>query len=329
MSIDEIKKNNGRHHDAQETENKNSRLSRRSFLKLAGVSVASLVGASTVSCEPAQEVETVSEETSVLPKPIQYPAVPDTPNEALNPGALRFFNPHDALTVEAFTARLLPGSPEDPGAREAGVVYYIDNVLSYEGGFVEPTYRQAPFAESYEEGQPPDEDDPRRGFSVIWVSEEDIERYGYQSELTPREVIRIGLSATDRYANERFGSDFVDLSEEEQDTLIQEMLDGEATGFAPLTGTRFFHILRRYTSEGVFSDPVYGGNRDFAGWRLIGYPGAQRAYLPQQVQIEGSGLDMEIWGLQHLPHFNPGENVGQGELNPVTGSQEHTPTHSP
>ena len=262
-------------------------------------------------------MRTISEETSILPPSIQYPAVPYTPSEPLDLGVLRFFNPHDALTVEAFTGRLLPGSADDPGAREAGVMYYIDNLLAREEGFVEPTYRQAPFAESYEGDQPPSQDDPRMGFGVIWVSEEDIERYGYQSELTPREVMRIGLSATDRYANERFGSNFVELDEEQQDTLIQEMVDGDASGFEPLTSTRFFHIMRRYTAEGMFSDPVYGGNRNFSGWRLIGFPGAQRAYLPTMIQVEGSGLEMEIWGLQNLPHFNPGETVGQGEINPV------------
>jgi gluconate 2-dehydrogenase gamma chain len=325
MSKDQNSKNNGSHQEAE----KDSGISRRSFLKLAGMSVAGLAGASIVGCEPAQDVQTVSEQTSILPQPIQYPAVPPAPSEPLDSGALRFFNPHDALTVEAFTARLLPGSPDDPGAREAGVVYYLDHLLSYEGGFAEPTYRQEPFAESYKGDRPPGQEDPRAAFGVIWVSEEDIERYGYQSELTPREVMRIGLSAVDRYANERFGSAFIELSEEQQDTLIQEMVDGNATGFEPLTGTRFFHVMRRYTAEGMFSDPVYGGNRGFAGWRLVGFPGAQRAYLPGMIQREGSGLEVEIWGLQHLPHFNPGQNVGQGEINPVTGSQDHPPTHSP
>lgn len=329
MSKDQSSKNNGSHQNTGGTEEQGSRLSRRSFLKLTGMSVAGLIGASTVSCEPRQDVQTVSEATSILPTSIQYPAVPGSPSEPLDPGVLRFFNPHDALTVEAFTARLLPGSPDDPGAREAGVVYYLDNLLSYEGGFAEPTYRQAPFAESYEGDQPPGENDPRTGFGVIWVSDEDIERYGYQSILNAREAMRIGLSATDRYANERFGSDFTELDEDEQDTLIQEILDGDATGFEPLTSTRFFHLMRRYTAEGLFSDPVYGGNRDFVGWRLIGYPGAQRAYLPNQIQVEGSGLDMEVWGLQHLPHFNPGQNVGMGEINPVSGSEEHHPAHSP
>lgn len=296
-------------------------MSRRSFIKAAGATVAGLVGLSAAGCAPEQEVQTLVERTSVLPTSIQYPAVPDTPDEPLNTGVLRFFSPHEALTVEAFTARLIPGSPEDPGAREAGVVYYIDNVMAYEEGFAQPAYRQPPFAEAYEGDEPPGEDDPRSSFGVIWVSSEEIERYGYQSALNAREVMRTGLRALDTYADQRFGDDFVALSEDQQDSLIQEMVDGDAAGFEPIGSTTFFHVMRRYTAEGMFSDPVYGGNRDFIGWRLVGFPGAQRAYLPDEIQVEGSGLSREIWGLQNMPHFNPGQNVGRGEINPVAGSE--------
>jgi len=30
--------------------------------------------------------------------------------------------------------------------------------------------------------------------------------------------------------------------------------------------------------EGMFADPVYGGNRNMAGWKMIGYPGARYDY---------------------------------------------------
>ena len=64
------------------------------------------------------------------------------------------------------------------------------------------------------------------------------------------------------------------------------MADNEATGFEPLSPESFFHTLRRYTNEGMFSDPAYGGNRNMVGWKLIGYPGAQRAYTPDEIQVE-------------------------------------------
>ena len=36
--------------------------------------------------------------------------------------------------------------------------------------------------------------------------------------------------------------------------------------------------------EGMFADPVYGGNKDFAGWRLVGFPGAQPAFSAADMQ---------------------------------------------
>ncbi len=30
--------------------------------------------------------------------------------------------------------------------------------------------------------------------------------------------------------------------------------------------------------EGFFSDPIYGGNRDMVGWKLVGFPGTRYDY---------------------------------------------------
>jgi gluconate 2-dehydrogenase gamma chain len=132
----------------------------------------------------------------------------------------------------------------------------------------------------------------------------------------------LGVAAVERYAGERFGDGVLALSEAQQDDLITALLDNEATGFDPLTPEAFFHALRRYTSEGMFSDPVYGGNRNFVGWQLIGYPGAQRAYLPDEIAVEGSGLTREIWSLTNMPHFHPGQPANPNVVLPVSGSKE-------
>jgi hypothetical protein len=296
-------------------------ISRRSFLKGAGLAVAG-VGAAAAGCSPAAEPSSVVQ-SPARPVPVaeQYPAVPVAPAEPPPLGRLTFFTPHEARTVEALTARLLPGTPDDPGAREAGVVYYIDNLLSYRDGFPEPTYRQPPFAETYQGDEPPGEDEVGP-YQVIWIPEDEIERYGYQSVLTPREVFRLGLAAVDRYAREQHDSDFIDLSEDQQDEIIQAMADNEATGFEPLSPESFFHSLRRYTNEGMFSDPAYGGNRNMVGWKLIGYPGSQRAYTPDEIMVEGSGLTREVWGLHDMPHFNPGQPNDHDVVLPVSGSDE-------
>lgn len=298
-------------------------ISRRGFLKAAGAAAATVAGAGVIGsgCQVAPDQAPAPNVIPArVPQPVQYPEVPFSPAAPPPPGPLKFFTPREAATVDAFTARLLPGTPDDPGAREAGVLYYIDNLLSYRDGFAEAIYRDPPYAETYEGDQPPEQQTDTS--QVIWVPAGEIERYGYQSIYNPREIFRLGLAGLDRFANERFNANFVDLSEEQQDQIIQTMVDGEATGFEPLSGEAFFHTMRRYTGEGMFSDPVYGGNRDMVGWQLVGYPGAQRAYTLDDLQIEGRAAERPMWSLATLPHFHPGEPVGPNTLLPVTGSEE-------
>ena len=297
--------------------------SRRDFLKLTGVT---LVAASLEACERVDTAEplAVSGElpATEVPTAKQYPDVPYTPTEPPPRNILRVFTPHEARTVEALTARILPGTPDDPGAREAGVVTYIDNFLNVKDGLPEPTYREPPFARTYAGNRPPaDTDGP---YKVLWIPYDQIERYGYQSMLTPRDVYRIGVAATDRYANAQFGKDFVNLSETQQDSIIGAMAGGSVTSFdKELSAESFFHTLRRHTTEGMFSDPAYGGNRNLAGWKLVGYPGAQRAYLPSEIQTEGTARKPQA--IADLSHFNPGQPANGEVILPVSGrDQQHS-----
>jgi gluconate 2-dehydrogenase gamma chain len=278
-------------------------LSRRQFMKLTFAGVAGAALAS--SCETAASRRmpapfTVGIPATPVPHELSYPAVPLPPAVPPDPNVLYFFTEHQAATVDAFASRLLPGSPEDPGAHEAGVVNYIDYMLSRNEGFHEPVYRLGPYPELYEGDEPPPEaaeTDPE----VIWVADDEIERYGYQSPLSPAEVYRIGLEALDEYTQEQHGSDFVDLSEDQQDAIITAMVEGEDLGFEPFTAQQFFHVIRRHTNEGFFSDPAYGGNRNMVGWRLIRWPGSQRTYAPAEIAQEG--IEREPWSLADLPPF--------------------------
>ncbi|HEX6386178.1 MAG TPA: gluconate 2-dehydrogenase subunit 3 family protein [Anaerolineae bacterium] len=305
----------------QKREVKESNISRRGFLKAAGAAAVASAGfgAMASGCQPeAGEAFTAGITNGALPTSLQYPAVPYPPVEPIEAGTLNFFTPHEALTTVALTSRILPGTPEDPGAREAGVVYYIDNLLSVSEGFNEPTYRHPPYVQAYK-GDSPAEEAESGEFQVIWVPADEIERYGYQSILTPREVFRLGLAYVDRYANEQFGSNFVDLTEADQDTIIDDMVHDRVTGFERLSGNTFFHVLRRYTSEGMFSDPAYGGNRDMVGWKLIGYPGAQRAYTPDEI-VELAEPPRPPQSLAQLHAFHPGQPTHPNIIEVVRGT---------
>ncbi|MBK8020794.1 MAG: gluconate 2-dehydrogenase subunit 3 family protein [Chloroflexi bacterium] len=291
-------------------------VTRRTFLRGVLIAAASIPVVAS-GCDLTAESPAPAVEPPPLPRALQYPEVPLPPDDIPISRLLQSLQPHEARTVEALTARLVPGTPEDPGAREAGVVWYIDNMLAFSEGFTEATYRQPPFAEVYE-GENPPEDNP---FEVVWVAGDQIERYGYQSILSPRETYRIGLRAVDQYAQKRFGSNFIALGEGDQDAIIQDMLDNKADTFGEsFSSESFFHVLRRHTSEGMFSDPVYGGNQGMVGWMLVGYPGAQRAYTPQDVLTETQSF-RQPQSLVHMSHFNPGQALEENVVFlPVSGS---------
>ena len=75
------------------------------------------------------------------------------------------------------------------------------------------------------------------------------------------------------------------------DALIARMERGELTGAKLADGGRaFFNLIRRHTIEGFLSDPMYGGNHDFLGWKLIGYHGVQLWYSDESQQLNGDDV---------------------------------------
>ncbi len=228
--------------------------------------------------------------------------------------ARSFFNPAEAETVEAITARIIPGTPEDPGAREAEVVVYIDNLLSVAGGYGEPVYRSGPFVSldddpSSDGDGTVDESDSEfsvSSYGVIDRPSDTFDRYGDQSLLTPVDVYRTGIPLLDEHARSRFGSPFVQLDDDQQDAVLQDLDDGNAPAFdGEPTAQDFFELVRRHTVEGMFADPMYGGNRDKVGWVLIGWPAAQRAYTPEELQTE-TAVPRDPQSIEELHAFNPG-----------------------
>lgn len=91
-----------------------------------------------------------------------------------------------------------------------------------------------------------------------------------------REAYRAGLAALDGHARSSKGRPFIELSAIDQDAVL---LDSENAS-AP-----FFTMLRTHTIQGTFGDPFYGGNANFVGWDLIGYPGVRTYVAPEEQRI--------------------------------------------
>lgn len=164
-----------------------------------------------------------------------------------------FFNADEKAAVDAIVARLIPADELGPGAKEAGVTVFLDRQLAGSFGSGANFYRHGPF----QQGTP---------------------EQGYQLALTPAECYRLGLAALDRVCASRYGGKrFAQLDAATQDAVLSEAEAGKLEMDA-VPSAVFFQMLLDGAVEGYFSDPLYGGNRDMVGWKLVGFPGAMASF---------------------------------------------------
>jgi gluconate 2-dehydrogenase gamma chain len=93
-----------------------------------------------------------------------------------------------------------------------------------------------------------------------------------------------GLAALDAYAQSAKGAPFARLTPQAQDAVLADLEKNVATGFTP-SAAAFFTLVRTHTIQGTFCDPYYGGNADFVGWDLIGYPGIRMVVGPDEQRM--------------------------------------------
>jgi gluconate 2-dehydrogenase gamma chain len=170
-----------------------------------------------------------------------------------------FFDAHQRATVEAAMARMIP-TDHEPGAREAGTIDFVDRYLSG----IEFVYAK------------PD----GSGFETLTGKRAGAWRQRIEAL---RKTYVEGIAALDALARETFGSEFRALNEAQQDGTLSALERRQAGGVGDegpalqqtLTETElsFVPLLAMHTRQGFYSDPVYGGNKDRAGWKVIGFPG--------------------------------------------------------
>lgn len=195
-------------------------------------------------------------------------------------GAQHFFNEPERRFLEAAVDRLIPPDESWHGAAEAGVVNYIDLQMAGDWGKGNLIYRHGPF---------------RRG---SWTQ-------GYQLEYTPAELFRRSINAINASFSSQ-GTAFSQLSPTGQDAYLQRLekteldLDGVPSNI-------FFDFLWKHTQEGFFADPMYGGNKNKVGWKMLGFPGAYTDFY-DLVDRHGMDFHREPVGIgegdMHM-HMNP------------------------
>jgi len=186
-----------------------------------------------------------------------------------------FFTPAEAAFIEGAAGRLIPKDDLGPGAVEAGVPRFIDLQLAGEFGQGTRWYMQGPWAK----GEP---------------------TQGYQSRLTPAGMYRAGVKAIDQATAQAYGGKaFAQLAVADQDAFLGRMEKGQVD-LGGVDAKTFFAMLLQNVIEGFWSDPIYGGNRDMVGWKLIGFPGARYDNTPFVGQ-HGQAYPLPPVGLKGRP----------------------------
>lgn len=193
-----------------------------------------------------------------------------------------FFNESELRFLESAVDCLIPPDGKWPGATEAGVVNYIDLQMAGPWGRGDLVYRQGPFREG-------------------------TASQGYQFEYAPAELFRRSISAINNHLAAQ-GTSFEQLSPEEKDSFLANLEHG-GMDLDGVPSHVFFSQLLDQTVQGFFSDPMYGGNKNKVGWRMIGFPGAYADYY-DLVDQHGIAFHREPMGIEE-------------------GSNMHSMTHRP
>lgn len=158
----------------------------------------------------------------------------------------------EAAFIVAAVDTLIPADELSPSGSDCGVAIFIDRQLGSAWGGGAKMYRTGPFVR----GKP---------------------EQGYQLPLTPREYFAAGIAAANAWSHKTYGKDFERLAPADRVAALKAMEDGRAT-FENFDAKAFFGQLHGITMAGFFADPIYGGNRDKIGWKLLGFPGLPATY---------------------------------------------------
>lgn len=218
----------------------NEAIPRRRFL--AGAGAAGTAVAATLGPRLTGQAEAQAQ-----PSPA---AAPSPPAPAVEP--LLTLTATEAAFIAAMVDTLIPADEHAPSGSECGVGVFIDRQLAGAWGSGARLYRDGPFFK----GKP---------------------EHGYQLALTPREFFRAGIEAANDWTRKTYGKEFDRLSEADREATLHALEQGKAE-LPGLSSKQFFEALLNITMEGFFADPIYGGNRDMAGWKMVGYPGLPATY---------------------------------------------------
>jgi gluconate 2-dehydrogenase gamma chain len=227
-----------------------SKLSRRRFM--LGTAVVGAAGTAAAAA-PVHDGELGAPPRDFRGEVPFLEGTADAPPEALGTD-FKFFTTDERAFIEAVVDRLIPKSPEGPSGSEADIPFFLDRQLAGLFGRGDHYFLGGP----WKKGEP---------------------TQGYQMRFSPAQLYRAAIKAINDYSASTYGgAAFVKLSGADQDKVLKGLEAGTIQLSGGVDAKAFFAMLLQNTKEGYFSDPIYGGNKDMAAWKMIGFPGAHYDY---------------------------------------------------
>jgi gluconate 2-dehydrogenase gamma chain len=174
----------------------------------------------------------------------QAPAAQETAEAA----GYTYLKPVEQAFVEALVDHMIPKDELTGSGTEIGIATYIDRALAGSWGKGDRLYMEGP----WQRGTP---------------------NQGYQLPMTPAQLYRAGIQGSNAYCRKTFAKDFDRCTTEQKEAFLKDLAAGKITLEGGLPGRAFFAMFYENVMEGMFADPIYGGNKDKAGWKMIGFPG--------------------------------------------------------
>jgi len=179
-------------------------------------------------------------------------------------------NVTEQACVEAMAETIIPTDSNGPGAKEAGVVYFIDRQLASDYGKNANMYFKGPFVYPGTTGPITIAGTTYSAGSMI-ANPTDGSRYQYGLQL--REFWRSGILAFETYCDSAYGGNFETLSAADQVKALTDLTTNKPTSFNDIVPSDFFNEVFFMTWSGFLMDPLYGGNIGMVGWELTGFSG--------------------------------------------------------
>jgi gluconate 2-dehydrogenase gamma chain len=198
----------------------------------------------------------------------QQPAAPEAP-------AYTFLNLDEAAFVEALVDHMVPADEISPKGTDLGVNVYIDRALAGAWGKGERLYMQGP----WKLGAP---------------------SQGYQLPLTPAQLYRAGIAATNAHCLKAYGKTFDRIEPAQRQEVLTGLSTAKISFDSGLPVRVFWTTLYQTVVEGMYSDPIYGGNRNKAGWAIIGFPGVIAVHRDHVEQYRGKPFPNKPLGISDM-----------------------------